>query len=1511
MKNIRLVYFVLGWLFLLSYSDSTLAQRQMEDLGRGVVAVRTGTNSAFVSWRLLGTESNTIGFNLYRSTNGGAAVKVNNSVLSAGTNYSDNALNATANNAYFVKPVIDGVEQEASASYTLKANQIAEPCFVVPLKQGSEIHFVWVGDLDGDGEFDYVVDRLDWSNGNQKIEAYKNDGTFLWDVDFGTDLNTNNISPGPSVIDVGNWDGVTVFDLDGDGVSEVIIKSADGVTFGDAQKLTHSNKTVQFISILDGKTGAERARAQIPNDYISSVGPWACSLGIGYLNGVTPSVVGFFKSRNADKSFNRLQAAWNFDGTNLNQEWAVKPYGASYSAHGADGHQMRIMDFDSDGKDEIGHVAFTLNGEDGSLMYDLGNDGVVHGDRWHVGKLDPYRPGLQGYGVQQDQSEGLIEYYYDAGTGKVLWKHSGVDIVDIGRGEAGDIDPRHPGYEVWSFNGQYNGPSNKRLSNSNPYPNFRIWWDGDLLSENLNDSKLEKWNYASQSVSRVLTIYKFHGATGSARAAPLFYGDIMGDWREEMIYATNDYSGLVVFTTDIPTNKRIYTLPHNPEYRMSMTVKGYMQSHMVDYYLGAEMMTPPTPAIQSAKCIWSGDGAENVWDESTSNWNVNGTTGTYTQGDDVMFDLTGTPNTDVAINGTITPASVKVITGLDYTFEGTGTISGITGMLKSGEGDLTFNCDMSYTDSTRVEQGALYVNGQIDQSPLTVYMGATLGGKGTISQPVKLHRGCYVTLGEKDSIGTLTFENGLLLPKRSTVIFDITNDATGSIKPSDKIVVNGDLSISKEMTFVCHAIDGEILAGSYPLIAYTGTFSGDLSEITIEGLFGRKIELQNTSNTITLKIYDVRSASTVVWSGSETPVWDLQTTENWVSEGNKAEFVTGDTVVFDETGSAVSTITIVGDLPVGQMVFNGDDSNFRLVGNGVIGGTGDLVKNGNGEARLTVSNNIYTGKTIINSGTLIAEKLAIAGEPSSIGANTSTSPTQLVINNATFSYKSSSNSNTDKGILLNGANNTINIDRSNSTLSTSGIIQGNGKLIKTGAGTLHLTNNNNSYKGGTIIKEGTIQLNDPGSYSRVGALGSGNIVIERGTLATGNTSSGTGFNYNINVPEGGEGTFFADARCTYDGKLTGSGTLNIVLPGSIDRTVWRGNWSEFAGTVGVSGTAPMRLANNSGYGKTTFDLASGMSMYFSAGTTGGDATASNVYIGGISGATDSYLDGENWHIGGANGTIEFKGVIRGNSINKVGEGTLILSNANTYSGGTKITSGKLIANNSAGSATGNGKVTILENGTLDGTGTINGAIVVNSGGTLEFGEELGTMTVNNTVTMNADSYMKVDLNSSMGSSDKLNTGTKSLTLNGTLVINNTSLTDYYAGSRFTLFTGSKITGEFAEISPETPGDGLVWDTSSLYDYGILKIKMATSVDDTDASTAFNIYPNPVKDKLHIQLNENMAIELVVIRSATGNICMKTRPNANGTIDISHLSDGIYMLEILTNDQKLSEKIVKF
>jgi hypothetical protein len=241
--------------------------------------------------------------------------------------------------------------------------------------------------------------------------------------------------------------------------------------------------------------------------------------------------------------------------------------------------------------------------------------------------------------VQQDNPSFLLEYYYDAATGEMLHTHYGTALSDVGRGIAADVDPNHRGYEYWSFSGIYTSetpvpgedPVETKLTNepNRPWPNFRIWWDGDVLSENLNREMIDNWNPGTQGTSRLLTAYQF-GAVDTWRDAPPFYGDIFGDWREEVIFEHNDHSELQIFTTTTPSSVRLYTLPHNPEYRNSLTVHGYYQSHMVDYYLGDGMTTPPAPHITYAPPSGDFDGDGDVDGRDFLLWQRNQSLGSLT-----------------------------------------------------------------------------------------------------------------------------------------------------------------------------------------------------------------------------------------------------------------------------------------------------------------------------------------------------------------------------------------------------------------------------------------------------------------------------------------------------------------------------------------------------------------------------------------------------------------------------------------------------------------------------------------------------------------------------------------------------------------------------------------------------------------------------------------------------------------------------------------------------------------
>ncbi|MFC0878493.1 autotransporter-associated beta strand repeat-containing protein [Saccharicrinis sp. FJH2] len=1490
MNNTKKLIFIAVSMLILFMPFQADAQRKMEKLGRGTVAIRKNSSSVFISWRILGTEfSNGTRYNLYRD----------NTLIASDLNVSNYTDNNTSTSKYAVAPVVDGVEQEKSPEVGIHGNQV----FEVPIEYLGDyfVHLAWVGDLDGDGEYEFVVDRIpNIADATCKVEAYEKDGTRLWQVDMGPlSLNRDGIEGGAAVISNGMWDGVTVYDLDMDGKAEVVIKSANGTIFGDGSTLSYTNDIQNFLSVVDGMTGSEKSRIALPTDYMSD-GPLQTQLNIAYLDGVHPSVVVKAKNRRDDGAFNLLVSAYDYNGE-ITQRW--KWLRGNYSA--PEFHQQRIVDVDLDGKDEICDGGYVLD-DNGTPLYSLGYQGIVHGDRFHIGDFDPDRPGLEGYGIQQDNPSGLAWYYYDASDGTFLQTQYRASIGDYARGNVADIDPRHPGFEMWTFtDGIYNVQDGRITSViTGSYPNLRLWWDGDLQSEMLDGVKFLKWNYVGNYEERILTASDW-GAVYTWRNVPVLYGDIMGDWREEVVYEKSDHRALQIFNTTDPTSQRIYTLAHNPEYRLCMTTKGYYQSAQLDYYLGNDMTTPPIPAMQRAKAVWTGISSQ-TWNTTDNNWDVNNIQSTYEANDSVLFGIEGTGHTHVVINDVIAPAINYVISPVDYEFSGTGDLAGDGDLIKSGYSTLTLGIRGSYTGKTSVEQGTLVVNNEISESEVNVLGGATLAGNGTIYKTCSFEKRSVIAPGNPGEAGSLTFKDDLVLTAGMILAFDLTDDSTSLVKPGDKIICDSGVVVNKILIRI-NNLDEVIKPGLYTLIEYGTVFSGNLSDITIEGLFGRKYFVKDTLNSIALEIIGTRDPSTIVWEGSDFN-WDLQNNDNWLLYGNKTQFVAGDSVVFDETGKSQTAVLLDGELPVGKLTVNGKVS-YRILGDGVIGGVGDVVVNEQSTLQLYGSSNTYTGKTIINGGTLFVESFDLAGKSSAVGANPSVAPEAFVLNDAVLNYRSVKNNYTDKGMMISGQSDTIHIYYEQSTLSTSGLLKGSGALVKKGPGTLYLMDNSNSYTGGTVIEEGAIQLNDPGSGQNVRALGTGLITFKGGVLKMGNTRDYTDFNSNIFVPEDYEGTLEADMRCNFGGKLTGKGTLNIVLPGDIDRTIFRGDWSDFQGTVHVEGVSPLRLSGSAGYGNMTFDLASGMTMYYSTGTSSGDNIAQTVHVGSVTGASDSYLRTENWVIGEKNDTTVFDGVIQGNSLTKAGTGMLILTNSSTYSGGTTVNSGLLYINNTTGSATGSGTVNINSGGMLDGTGIINGRVVVNNGGVLSPGWKYGTLTINNNVTLNAGATLLVDVNTNGNTCDKILTNGKTVSLGGTLQMNKLTSDAYQEGDSFELFANSTVAGSFSVIEPSVPGPGLAWDVSLLNDQGIIKVMKSTPLQDV-SNDQISLYPNPVKDLLIIDIAGGVSPDIITVKSLSGKVLYNTIPTGKNELDMSALAPGIYIVEIKATDRVVTYKVCK-
>lgn len=1374
------------------------AQRKMEKLGRGVIATRTASNKVLVSWRLLGTEPQNLGFNVYRSQNNGTPVKLNSEVLYAGTNFEDVTAEAAAENSYTITKVTGSTEQSAGAGYTLPANTPVQPYIKIPIHNvsGYQVRYVFSGDLDGDGEFDYVIDKWPISgNLPDLVEAYKGDGTYLWTLNCGPNsVNRNNITPGSSSLNCGHGDNITVYDINCDGRSEVIIRTANGVTFADSSKVTDTNNAHQYISVVEGTTGREISRTLVNNAYLQ-YGPLNGHMGIAYLDGIHPSVVWEAANRRPDQGFNEFVTAWDWNGSTLTEKWIFDVTGKGIPS----GHQIKIFDLDGDGKDEIVPQAYAIE-EDGTLKYNLLDQAIDHGDRFAIGDLDPHRPGLEMYGIQQGYSKlGIMWYYCDAKTGKVLLSQSNPGNPDMGRGMAGDFDPRYDGFELYTFVGKLYNVSGAATSTAEPdsYPNMRMWWDGDLGSENLDNRKFTKWDYATNTETRLYTASSSE-ITQNGRTTPAFYGDITGDWREEAIYESLDHNFLYLYETPYFTTHRIYTLPHNPGYRNDMAVRGYYQSHNTDFYLGYNMPQPALPPIQEADMYWHGN--IQVWDKTTANWRNDAGTRVFADADTIMFDIRGNNTGAIQLNTTVQPGKIWAMNpdGKDYTIAGSGSISGNTTFWKTRGGNFTLAGNHNYTGATIVQEGGFYIDGTL-QSAVTVQALGAVGGRGLLAGGLTVEKGydskgARIAPGLADTLaqpGTLTVEGNLVLPGNNNLEFDV---APGSAGVNDSLLVTGNLTLTGKHRLYVHFNNDSIVPGTYTLIHANGTLTATLDSLTLDGVTGVSKTLLIENNSVKLRINASRTPAHIVWSGALDSIWNY-TQPNFILQDSATAFVPRDTVTFNATALGTA-VTLSEALYPAAVTFTGN-ADYTLQGTGSIAGTTGITKNDTSHLSLLNTHNTYTGKTLISGGTLTVARLGLRGEPSSIGAADSAAANFLLHNTTLEVLEKSS---TDRAITIDSTV-SIKVPVADNYAIFMSDITGTGKLVKEGAGSVYMIGAK-SFTAPVVIKSGKVNLRTKEGNS--GGLGKSNqVTIEDATLAMDDTRSSPNAAWNMIVPAGKNATLITDGRSTLSGTLTGSGTLNVTIP--YVRTDFRGNWSQFTGKINIT-AGDFRIGNNAGYGNSAIHVAGG-SVY----TISGGSTTTN--IGALSSAAGTSLWADistaNWIIGALNTNTVAAGNINKGTLTKTGTGTLTLSGNNTYTGVTNINAGRLLVNNATGTyGTGYGAINVAAAATLGGTGFVKGAVTVN--GKLQPGADAtGVFTDSSSVVFTTTSFAEMEINKPANTFDILRV-TGAINFNGTLTVIPVSGTTFAAGDSFRLFEANTYSGDFTAIEPASPGAGLTW-----------------------------------------------------------------------------------------------------
>ena len=575
----------------------------MENLDRGVVAVKVASG-VYVGWRMMGYEYDTtasnVAYNLYRD--GSKVATVTDS-----TNYLDSA--GTGSSTYSVSAVIKGTEGEKSAAAKVWAQQYLsvpiQPPPNGPNGGSYSANDASTGDLDGDGQYDIV---LKWDPSNSKdssftgvsdnciIDGYKLDGTRLFRLDVGFNIRAG-----------AHDTQFSVYDFDGDGKAEVAFKTAPGSKDGKGNFLTKGPAAgadntkdykgtrgmalggPEWFTVFSGVDGSELATVEYPVLYGS--GSWGdtngnrshrfnggvsfvSDTGTGKTATGRPSIIaqrGYYERLTVSALNYRdgvLKNNWTFDSMNT-------PGGSAGAKQG--NHSCMTADVDGDGAMEIIPGSSTIN-SDGTLRCATG---IGHGDALHVGIL------IKGKGFQVFMPHETAGGHdsHDADTCKFNFNVTGGG--DNGRGCADWVsasDTTSASCSSGSGNVHCADGSSGAPSAGN---NFLIYWNADESRSTMNGTTLPGTTTSGTS------------SCNGTKSTPTLNADLLGDWREESVLRESNNTALRVYTTTNVTKRRIYTLMHDPTYRMQVSFEqsSYNQPPHVGFHIGAGMADPPKPDI--------------------------------------------------------------------------------------------------------------------------------------------------------------------------------------------------------------------------------------------------------------------------------------------------------------------------------------------------------------------------------------------------------------------------------------------------------------------------------------------------------------------------------------------------------------------------------------------------------------------------------------------------------------------------------------------------------------------------------------------------------------------------------------------------------------------------------------------------------------------------------------------------------------------------------------------------
>ncbi|WP_294553469.1 hypothetical protein [uncultured Bacteroides sp.] len=438
-------------------------------------------------------------------------------------------------------------------------------------------------------------------------------------------------------------DGKIITDANGQ-VNDYRIRDTGGVGWYSGASLYSTAGLVlegpEYISICRGFDGREITRTpNIPRGHEDEskesraqywVSYWGDDygnrmdrffIGAAYLDGIPdkdtgvkahkPSLIisrGIYKNWQVwalDLQGGELVNRWKFDTADHSEKWLAMC-----------SHSFRVADLDGDGKDEILYGSAAID-DDGSELWCTGNG---HGDCLYVGqfiqnpqKINPLFGNQQVVACFEEentysvQGHGYACQVIDAKTGKLITGHGLGKNGDVGRCIVGDVDPDSPDFEYYSSlqSGMYSCNGSGVVSTKYPTGigsgvmyNAAIYWSGQSTREMYDRACIVSYKEnpdVNKSNKNRLVYFGHYGSNDgnhSTKYNPCYYGDFLGDYREEVILGSSDNKSIYIFSTNHPTTHRLRHLMTDHTYDMSQAMQniGYNQGTNLGYYVGAETL---------------------------------------------------------------------------------------------------------------------------------------------------------------------------------------------------------------------------------------------------------------------------------------------------------------------------------------------------------------------------------------------------------------------------------------------------------------------------------------------------------------------------------------------------------------------------------------------------------------------------------------------------------------------------------------------------------------------------------------------------------------------------------------------------------------------------------------------------------------------------------------------------------------------------------------------------------